>query len=396
MRDLRNYLLAASCCLCVLSLAASPAAALVYPGANGHTAAPTGLDGEPVDPGFDNVGKMTIGTGVYLGGGWVIAPYHVYQFQHKPGQEGKARIELGDRTYYEVGGSAERIKHGSDDADLICFRIHADPGLDPMQIRDSTPARKALVTMIAAGRTAETETTTWYVNTTPPNWVWDTEPFAESNMTYRGFQTTDEQVKRWGTNRVTSPSSHTIDGAFGTTSMFWTVFDSGGGPNEAQAVDRDSGGGVFTYDSETGESELAGLILTLGLMNNQPGTNPPTTAIYTNSTNVADLSLYNPQISAILAQRIMGDANGDGFVEDSDLSLLLANWHRQPANWSKGDFNEDGEIDDADLSLLLANWNGSRLAPTAMTTGVTVPEPTTAAILALGAMALLRRRRPRA
>ena len=76
-----------------------------------------------------------------------------------------------------------------------------------------------------------------------------------------------------------------------------------------------------------------------------------------------------------------GDLNGDCRVDDSDLSLLLANWGpagpEVPAN-----LNGDDYVDDDDLSLLLANW----------TTAEAVPEPAMA-LPALGGLATLAWRR---
>ena len=76
-------------------------------------------------------------------------------------------------------------------------------------------------------------------------------------------------------------------------------------------------------------------------------------------------------------------------VDDSDLSLLLANWGQDrtgdaDGGWGKGEFNGAAPIDDSDLSLLLANW----------TTGGQVPEPTMLGMVAAGGLlGRLRRRK---
>ncbi len=84
-----------------------------------------------------------------------------------------------------------------------------------------------------------------------------------------------------------------------------------------------------------------------------------------------------------------GDTTGNGFVDDNDLSILLANWTATgggDGTWITGDLDGDGAVADNDLSVLLANWTG---APS----GIPVPEPGTLTMIVLGAAALIRRRR---
>jgi hypothetical protein len=50
-----------------------------------------------------------------------------------------------------------------------------------------------------------------------------------------------------------------------------------------------------------------------------------------------------------------GDANLDGVVNISDLSILMANWGSSPTNLN-ADFNKDGSVNISDLSILMANW----------------------------------------
>jgi hypothetical protein len=50
-----------------------------------------------------------------------------------------------------------------------------------------------------------------------------------------------------------------------------------------------------------------------------------------------------------------GDANGDGKVNITDLSILLRNFNHG-GGWAQGDFNGDGRINITDLSILLRNF----------------------------------------
>ena len=94
-------------------------------------------------------------------------------------------------------------------------------------------------------------------------------------------------------------------------------------------------------------------------------------------------------LRARLAVDLPGDADGDGWVDDDDLSLVLANWG-QTSGWGNGDFTADGWVDDDDLSLLLTYWSGAG-------GGAAVPEPATMVVIVLGAIAMMlsagRRRR---
>ncbi len=100
-----------------------------------------------------------------------------------------------------------------------------------------------------------------------------------------------------------------------------------------------------------------------------------------------DIYRNDPGATILILPRteIIGDADLSGYVDDDDLSLLLANWN-SGTTWGQGDFNLSGNVNDHDLSLLLANWNaGVPGAPAA------IPEPT-ALLLLIGGLVFVRRR----
>jgi len=112
---------------------------------------------------------------------------------------------------------------------------------------------------------------------------------------------------------------------------------------------------------------------------------------YTLADGTDDLAGYSVLTMAEPATDVPGDADRSGFVDDDDLAVLLSNWEQDPGTittWALGDFTADTDVDDDDLAVLLGNWTGPGPAGAAA-----VPEPTTLALLGLGGLAALQRRR---
>ena len=98
----------------------------------------------------------------------------------------------------------------------------------------------------------------------------------------------------------------------------------------------------------------------------------------------------NIQVNTISAS-ITGDLNGDGFVGIADLNIVLGVWNQNvtAGDLLSGDPSGDGFVGIDDLNTILGNWN----AGTPPANSAAVPEPATLALLGLGGIAMLRRRR---
>jgi PEP-CTERM motif len=81
-----------------------------------------------------------------------------------------------------------------------------------------------------------------------------------------------------------------------------------------------------------------------------------------------------------------GDANLDGQVSDADYTMWADNYGATGAGWAMGDFTGNGAVTEADYTVWADNYGAG-----AGTAGV--PEPATLSMLALGAVALVRRRK---
>ena len=87
-----------------------------------------------------------------------------------------------------------------------------------------------------------------------------------------------------------------------------------------------------------------------------------------------------------------GDANCDGTVDISDLTVLSQNWedYSEVKTWAQGNFNGDDYVDISDLTILGQYWGLSTSSfEEALASIGTVPEPATFAMLIAGLVGLV-------
>ena len=128
----------------------------------------------------------------------------------------------------------------------------------------------------------------------------------------------------------------------------------------------------------------------------------PTLGISTNNPSPSMSLLFAPQdpneafYGLTLAPQLLGDANLDGNVDLTDLSIVLNNFGKSTSAWTDGNFDHQPTIDLTDLSDVLNNF-GQSLNLTASASlhpaATAAPEPASLAILSLSSLLLIKRRR---
>lgn len=244
-------------------------------------------DGTP----WANVGAIGALSAVYLGsystGYWVISAAHV------AGNGDGLSVNLGGVSYAIVAGSGVRLRNADNSvADLVMFRLGADPGLANLTVNAGALSAGTGVRMIGNGAGRAADLSYWSLDTSGANWVWTSLPDSVG-ADAAGYLWTGAHALSWGDNTVQA-SGLSVNVGFGATSVFSTVFDAYVG--ESQAATGDSGGGVFARTVE-GDWVLVGVLDAIGTLNSQPAN----TSVFGDATYSADLAAYHGQISQLLA-----------------------------------------------------------------------------------------------
>ena len=139
----------------------------------GNTSAPTGMGGQPADPGWSSLGRVNgnVGTGVYLGNGWVLTATHVFGTSRS-----NAFTSTTGTTYSWDGSTYYTIA----DSELTLYKLSDTPGLPAATLASSAPGIGEDVIMIGNGMNPESSPTTYYVDSLSDPTVWETTYFEGS------------------------------------------------------------------------------------------------------------------------------------------------------------------------------------------------------------------------
>ena len=152
------------------------------------------------------------------------------------------------------------------------------------------------------------------------------------------------------------------------------VYEEGSIPGVTPLVDLDVPALLGTLTTQPGLGEGDFRAISVGLLN----------AV---GDGFLDASGVFPEVVVIPFQWLEGDANRDGFVSADDYAAVQAYFGDTGDVGILGDANLDGVVSADDYASVQANF-GSTAA-----FGATIPEPTTMGLLAMGGLALLKRKR---
>jgi hypothetical protein len=215
--------------------------------------------------------------------------------------------------------------------------------------------------------------------------------FEELNDKYQIF---DQPYARGGTNAETSWGAY-----FDGTDLRWTFVD--GSDNVASNIEADTGE-VYDFtiaihpDEHSYDVTLINGDDTFAVDDLSWRNDSDTVGGFLNfmarGESTSDVRAWSIDEIVITqaAEDVPGDANGDGWVDEDDASVLAANWGKTGVSGpGDGDFTGDGAVNVADAAVLAANW---RPNPGSESTA-TVPEPGSLILLILGVLMLAVRRR---
>ncbi|WP_131990111.1 hypothetical protein [Chthoniobacter flavus] len=235
-------------------------------------------------PYWKHVGTVGMGSGVYLGDGFVLTSTHV----------GCYPFCLGDGTHYEPDYASWTVLKNSDGSrsDLALFRVHvpASSSLAKLGriVLGASHQADSPVLLLGNGYTQSEQPMTFSIN--------------GKAFGVLGYRIEPRRNTAWGLNRASQELDQPVEtGKALLTHCFTTQFDRTF--FAGQAADGDSGGAAFAYNLEQHRWELVGCIIAVS----QQRAN----VAFGNHTFLGELGAYASQIPGMPANATVGAMAAD-------------------------------------------------------------------------------------